>query len=169
MFSTMEGLISVEQPVVHISPLHTITMLLLMNTVIEFIIYFSWINTSTSNPFLLIFAGNIAQPKWGHLKELHSVLKSMEETITNGKVLETDFGNSVKATVYATNGSSSCFLSNTNTTTDATLTFRGNKYTIPAWSVSLLPDCHHEEYNTAKVRQNIYVFFAIINYYVIDS
>ncbi|QCD80206.1 beta-galactosidase [Vigna unguiculata] len=95
--------------------------------------------------------GNIAQPKWGHLKELHSVLKSMEETLTNGKVSETDFGNSVKATVYATNGSSSCFLSNTNTTTDATLTFRGNKYTIPAWSVSLLPDCHHEEYNTAKV------------------
>ncbi|QCD80451.1 beta-galactosidase [Vigna unguiculata] len=95
--------------------------------------------------------GNIAQPKWGHLKELHSVLKSMEETITNGKVLETDFGNSVKATVYARNGSSSCFLSNTNTTTDATLTFRGNKYTIPAWSVSLLPDCQHEEYNTAKV------------------
>ncbi|BAT79934.1 hypothetical protein VIGAN_02287700 [Vigna angularis var. angularis] len=95
--------------------------------------------------------GNIAQPKWGHLKELHSALKSMEETLTNGKVSEIDFGNSVKATVYATNGSSSCFLSNTNTTTDATLTFRGNKYTIPAWSVSLLPNCQHEEYNTAKV------------------
>ncbi|KAG2398781.1 Beta-galactosidase 15 [Vigna angularis] len=94
---------------------------------------------------------NIAQPKWGHLKELHSALKSMEETLTNGKVSEIDFGNSVKATVYATNGSSSCFLSNTNTTTDATLTFRGNKYTIPAWSVSLLPNCQHEEYNTAKV------------------
>jgi len=45
-------------------------------------------------------------------------------------------------------------LSNTNTTTDATLTFRGKKYTVPAWSVSLLPDCQHEEYNTAKVREN---------------
>ncbi|KAK7363329.1 hypothetical protein VNO77_05468 [Canavalia gladiata] len=40
--------------------------------------------------------GNIAQPKWGHLKELHRVLKSMEESITNGNVSETDFGNSVK-------------------------------------------------------------------------
>ncbi|TKY54396.1 Beta-galactosidase protein [Spatholobus suberectus] len=95
--------------------------------------------------------GNIAQPKWGHLKELHRVLKSMEETLTNGNVSETDFGNSVKATVFATNGSSSCFLSNTNTTTDATVTFRGKNYTVPAWSVSLLPDCQHEEYNTAKV------------------
>ncbi|KAK7388278.1 hypothetical protein VNO78_23091 [Psophocarpus tetragonolobus] len=95
--------------------------------------------------------GNIAQPKWGHLKELHTVLKSMEETLTNGNVSETDFGNSFKATIYATNGSSSCFLSNTNTTTDAFLTFRGRNYTVPAWSVSLLPDCQHEEYNTAKV------------------
>ncbi|XP_027331397.1 beta-galactosidase 7-like [Abrus precatorius] len=95
--------------------------------------------------------GNIAQPKWGHLKELHRVLKSMEESLTNGNVSETDFGNSVKATVYATNESSSCFLSNSNTTTDATLTFRGKNYSVPAWSVSLLPDCENEEYNTAKV------------------
>ncbi|RDX58412.1 hypothetical protein CR513_62274, partial [Mucuna pruriens] len=95
--------------------------------------------------------GSIAQPKWGHLKELHRVLKSMEETLTNGNVSETDFGNSAKATVFATNGSSGCFLSNTNTTTDATLTFRGKSYSVPAWSVSLLPDCEHEEYNTAKV------------------
>ncbi|KAK7291786.1 hypothetical protein RIF29_07206 [Crotalaria pallida] len=95
--------------------------------------------------------GNIAQPKWGHLKELHAVLKSMEESITNGNVSETDFGNSVTATVYAANESSSCFLSNTNTTTDATITFRGRNYTVPAWSVTLLPDCENEEYNTAKV------------------
>ncbi|KAG4932279.1 hypothetical protein JHK87_046281 [Glycine soja] len=95
--------------------------------------------------------GNIAQPKWGHLKELHSALKAMEEALTSGNVSETDLGNSVKVTIYATNGSSSCFLSNTNTTADATLTFRGNNYTVPAWSVSILPDCQHEEYNTAKV------------------
>ncbi|XP_020203058.1 beta-galactosidase 15 [Cajanus cajan] len=95
--------------------------------------------------------GNIAQPKWGHLKELHLVLKSMENSLTNGNVSETDLGNSVKATIYATKDSSSCFLTNTNTTSDATVTFRGNKYNVPAWSVSLLPDCRTEEYNTAKV------------------
>ncbi|RDY03088.1 hypothetical protein CR513_13361, partial [Mucuna pruriens] len=95
--------------------------------------------------------GNIAQPKWGHLKELHRVLKSMENSLTNGIVSETDLGNYVKATVYATNDSSGCFLTNTNTTADATVTFRGNKFTVPAWSVSLLPDCKTEDYNTAKV------------------
>ncbi|KAK2395881.1 beta-galactosidase [Trifolium repens] len=95
--------------------------------------------------------GNIAQPKWGHLKELHMVLKSMENSLTNGNISKIDLGNYVKATVYATNHSSSCFLTNTNTTTDATVTFRGNTYNVPAWSVSLLPNCQAEEYNTAKV------------------
>ncbi|XP_039686051.1 beta-galactosidase 7 [Medicago truncatula] len=95
--------------------------------------------------------GNIAQPKWGHLKELHLVLKSMENSLTNGNVSKIDLGSYVKATVYATNDSSSCFLTNTNTTTDATVTFKGNTYNVPAWSVSILPDCQTEEYNTAKV------------------
>ncbi|XP_072071674.1 beta-galactosidase-like [Arachis hypogaea] len=65
--------------------------------------------------------GNKAQPKWGHLKELHRVLKSMEESLTNGN-----------ATVYASNKSSSCFLTNANTTTDATVSFRGRTYAVPA-------------------------------------
>ncbi|XLS62658.1 hypothetical protein HN51_016886, partial [Arachis hypogaea] len=68
---------------------------------------------------------NKAQPKWGHLKELHRVLKSMEESLTNGNVSQIDFGNSVTATVYASNKSSSCLLTNANTTTDATVSFRG--------------------------------------------
>jgi len=42
-------------------------------------------------------------------------------------------------------------LTNTNTTTDATVTFKGNTYNVPAWSVSILPDCQSEDYNTAKV------------------
>jgi hypothetical protein len=42
------------------------------------------------------FAGNIAQPKWGHLKELHMVLKSMENSLTNGNISKIDLGNYVK-------------------------------------------------------------------------
>ncbi|XP_020976439.1 beta-galactosidase-like [Arachis ipaensis] len=76
--------------------------------------------------------GNKAQPKWGHLKELHRVLKSMEESLTNGNVSQIDFGNSITATVYASNKSSSCFLTNANTTTDATVSFRGRTYAVPA-------------------------------------
>ncbi|KAG4108984.1 hypothetical protein GLYMA_U031418v4 [Glycine max] len=40
--------------------------------------------------------GNIVQPKWGHLNELHSALKAMEEALTSRNVTETDVGNSVK-------------------------------------------------------------------------
>ncbi|GMY36491.1 beta-galactosidase 15-like [Fagus crenata] len=95
--------------------------------------------------------GNLNQPKWGHLKQLHAILKSMERTLTHGNISTSDFGNSVTANVYATNESSSCFLGNANTTTDATISFQGKEYIVPAWSVSILPDCKNEVYNTAKV------------------
>ncbi|KAJ7979214.1 Beta-galactosidase [Quillaja saponaria] len=95
--------------------------------------------------------GNLAQPKWGHLKQLHEVLKSMETTLTHGNISNIDLGNSVTATVYATSESSSCFLGNANTTTDASIGFQGSQHTVPAWSVSILPDCKNEAYNTAKV------------------
>ena len=34
---------------------------------------------------------------------------------------------------------------------DFHLNFEGNDYVIPAWAVSILPDCYTEVYNTAKV------------------
>ncbi|CAK9159233.1 unnamed protein product [Ilex paraguariensis] len=95
--------------------------------------------------------GNLNQPKWGHLKQLHDVLHSMEKTLTSGNITNIDFGNSVSATIYATNETSSCLFGNANTTTDATISFQGNQYNVPAWSVSILPDCQNETYNTAKV------------------
>ncbi|RYQ97087.1 hypothetical protein Ahy_B08g093077 [Arachis hypogaea] len=105
---------------------------------------------------------NKAQPKWGHLKELHRILKSMEESLTNGNVFQIDFGNSVTATVYASDKSSSCFLTNANTTTDATVSFRGRTYVVPAWS-SLLPNCQNEEYNKAKVNVQTSVMVKVSN------
>ncbi|KAL5786545.1 hypothetical protein ACOSQ2_008937 [Xanthoceras sorbifolium] len=95
--------------------------------------------------------GNLNQPKWGHLKELHRVLKSMEKTLTHGNISSIDFGNSVTATIYATEEGSGCFFGNANSSTDATISFQGSEYVVPAWSVSILPDCKNEEYNTAKV------------------
>ncbi|KAF6147241.1 hypothetical protein GIB67_039371, partial [Kingdonia uniflora] len=59
------------------------------------------------------------------------------------------------ATIYSANGTSGCFLSNKNATSSATVTFQGNQYSLPAWSVSILPDCKKEVYNTAKVRRNL--------------
>ncbi|XP_010541689.1 PREDICTED: beta-galactosidase 7-like [Tarenaya hassleriana] len=95
--------------------------------------------------------GNLNQPKWGHLKELHNVLKSMERSLTYGNISDIDMGNSVTVTTYATSEGSSCFISNANTTVDAVVSFQGNQYNVPAWSVSVLPDCKKEVYNTAKV------------------
>ncbi|XP_068664869.1 beta-galactosidase 15-like [Aristolochia californica] len=95
--------------------------------------------------------GHLNQPKWGHLKQLHAVIKSMERVLTHGDNVTTDMGNGVASTVYTEEGSCVAFLSNVNTTTDATITFNGNQYLVPAWSVSILPDCSEEVYNTAKV------------------
>ncbi|KAF2287107.1 hypothetical protein GH714_038216 [Hevea brasiliensis] len=96
--------------------------------------------------------GNLNQPKWGHLKQLHEVLHSTEETITHGNITTIDYHNSVTATIYATEKGSSCFLGNANSTSDATIDLHGTKYTVPAWSVSILPDCQNVAYNTAKVK-----------------
>ncbi|KAJ9183728.1 hypothetical protein P3X46_007540 [Hevea brasiliensis] len=96
--------------------------------------------------------GNLNQPKWGHLKQLHEVLHSIEETITHGNITTIDYHKSVTATIYATEKGSSCFLGNANSTSDATIDLHGTKYTVPAWSVSILPDCQNVAYNTAKVK-----------------
>ncbi|CAH2072260.1 unnamed protein product [Thlaspi arvense] len=95
--------------------------------------------------------GSLNQPKWGHLKQLHTLLKSMEKPLTYGNISTIDLGNSVTATVYSTKERSSCFIGNVNTTADALVKFKGKDYNVPAWSVSVLPDCNKEAYNTARV------------------
>ncbi|KAK4430888.1 Beta-galactosidase 15 [Sesamum alatum] len=95
--------------------------------------------------------GSLNQPKYGHLKQLHDVLHTIEKTLTYGNVSTTDYENSVSTTIYSTNDQQTCFFSNANTTTDATVTYQGVKYNVPAWSVSILPDCKSEVFNTAKV------------------
>nr|GME21068.1 beta-galactosidase 8 [Ipomoea batatas] len=56
------------------------------------------------------------------------------------------------ASVYKTgSGLCSAFLANIGTQSDATVTFNGNSYHLPAWSVSILPDCKNVALNTAKI------------------
>ncbi|RDX96237.1 Beta-galactosidase 15, partial [Mucuna pruriens] len=95
--------------------------------------------------------GNLNQPKWGHLKELHELLMLMETVLTMGYSNNTEYGNMMTATIYNYDGKSVCFLGNAHPSIDATITFQNTQYTVPAWSVSILPDCHTEVYNTAKV------------------
>jgi len=96
--------------------------------------------------------GYIRQPKWGHLKELHKAIKLSEPALIRGRVNTTLLGKHLEATVYS-KGSSLCaaFLSNKGLNHAATVQFNGNTYQLPAWSVSILPDCKNVVFNTAKV------------------
>ena len=128
--------------------------------------------------------GNLNQPKYGHLKQLHDVLHSMERTLTYGNISTIDFGNSAsvifllffyqyileiityhenitQATIYKTEEGSSCFFGNGNENSDATISFQGESYVVPAWSVTILPDCKNEAYNTAKV---FYLKFSSVDF-----
>ncbi|KAK7839755.1 beta-galactosidase 15 [Quercus suber] len=76
--------------------------------------------------------GNLNQPKWGHLRQLHSILKSMEDVLTQGSMRDINYETLVSSE-------------------DTTINFQNTMYTIPAWSVTILPDCSTEVYNTARV------------------
>ncbi|KAL9224192.1 hypothetical protein vseg_000254 [Gypsophila vaccaria] len=104
--------------------------------------------------------GNLNQPKWGHLERLHSALHSFEKVLTYGDVATNDMGNSVQVTKYSYNNTSTCFISNDNTTNDATILLEGQNVTVPAWSVSILSNCQHEVYNTAKVNTQTSIMVA---------
>lgn len=169
----------IEPRVVRSSQQHMITMLLLTNLVNIYKLY-SYLNQvkdfkikGTNNDEYLL--GNLNQPKYGHLKQLHDVFHAMEKTLTYGNISTADFGNLVmvilifcffqflylkyvtlefifehvllQTTVYQTEEGSSCFIGNVN----AKINFQGTSYDVPAWYVSILPDCKTESYNTAKV------------------
>ncbi|KAJ9695245.1 hypothetical protein PVL29_010635 [Vitis rotundifolia] len=102
--------------------------------------------------------GNKNQPKWGHLRDLHLLLLSMEKALTYGEVKNVDYGTQTSATIYCYQGKSSCFFGNSNADRDVTINYGGVNYTIPAWSVSILPDCSNEVYNTAKVNSQYSTF-----------
>ncbi|XP_018844102.1 beta-galactosidase 15-like [Juglans regia] len=110
-----------------------------------------YISTSYDYDAPLDEYGNLNQPKWGHLKQLHVILKSLEKVLTYGSVKNVEYGINTTVTIFTLEGKSSCFFGNKDDKEDATINFQNNTYTIPAWSVSILPDCHTEVYNTAKV------------------
>lgn len=92
------------------------------------------------------------QPKWGHLKDLHNAIKLCEQAMvaTDPKIYSP--GHSLEVSVYQTSsGSCAAFLANTDSQSDATVQFNGNSYKLPAWSVSILPDCKNVVFNSAKI------------------
>ncbi|KAJ8899759.1 hypothetical protein K2173_019459 [Erythroxylum novogranatense] len=95
--------------------------------------------------------GNLNQPKWGHLRDLHLLLYSMEANLVYGERESLDQGGGRYITIFSHEGKRSCFLSNPDQNDAHVFDFEGNQYNVPAWSVTILPDCYTEVYNTAKV------------------
>ncbi|KAF8403035.1 hypothetical protein HHK36_011130 [Tetracentron sinense] len=96
--------------------------------------------------------GLVRQPKWGHLKDLHKAIKLCEKALVATDPTFTSLGPNIEAHVYKTgSGICSAFLANVGSQSDANVTFNGNSYRLPAWSVSVLPDCKNVVYNTAKI------------------
>ncbi|KAL8496694.1 hypothetical protein ACS0TY_020394 [Phlomoides rotata] len=96
--------------------------------------------------------GLLRQPKWGHLKDVHKAIKLCEEAMVATDPKTTSLGSNLEATVYKTqSGKCAAFLANFGTQSDATVNFNGKSYNLPAWSVSILPDCNNVVLNTAKI------------------
>ncbi|KAI7732050.1 hypothetical protein M8C21_022941 [Ambrosia artemisiifolia] len=91
------------------------------------------------------------QPKWGHLKDLHKAIKLCEKALVATDPTTTSLRNNVEATVYKTSSTCAAFLANVDTENHITVDFNGNSYNLPAWSVSILPDCKNVVFNTAKI------------------
>ncbi|XLR36476.1 hypothetical protein HN51_045828 [Arachis hypogaea] len=101
-------------------------------------------------------------PKWGHLKELHRAIKLCEPVLLNGKSVNITLGPSVEADVYTDeSGACAAFIANIDDKNDRTVEFRNMSYHLPAWSVSILPDCKNVVFNTAKVSTQTHVVSMI--------
>ena len=57
----------------------------------------------------------------------------------------------LQAAVYKAGSVCAAFLANIDGQSDKTVTFNGKMYKLPAWSVSILPDCKNVVLNTAQV------------------
>ncbi|XP_024518549.1 beta-galactosidase 8 isoform X1 [Selaginella moellendorffii] len=101
--------------------------------------------------------GVIRQPKWGHLKQLHAAIKLCEAALGSNDPTYISLGQLQEAHVYGSTSSGACaaFLANIDSSSDATVKFNSRTYLLPAWSVSILPDCKTVSHNTAKVSHSL--------------
>ncbi|PKI31692.1 hypothetical protein CRG98_047902 [Punica granatum] len=92
-------------------------------------------------------------PKWSHLKELHQAIKLCEKPLLDGETTNLSLGPSLEADVYTdSSGACAAFLANIDDKKDKTVEFQNRTYALPAWSVSILPDCKNVVFNTAKIQ-----------------
>ncbi|KAK1260473.1 Beta-galactosidase 6 [Acorus gramineus] len=95
--------------------------------------------------------GFIREPKWSHLRDLHKAIKNCERHLVASDPTYMSLGAKLEAHVYNNSEGCAAFLANIDNNADANVSFHGNLYRLPAWSVSILPDCKNVIFNTAKV------------------
>ncbi|KAL2501334.1 Beta-galactosidase 12 [Forsythia ovata] len=93
------------------------------------------------------------EPKWGHLRDLHKAIKQSEPALVSSYPKVTWPGKNQEVHVFTSkSGACAAFLSNYDPTFSTKLMFQNHPYDLPPWSISILPDCKTEVYNTAKVK-----------------
>ncbi|KAJ4713749.1 Beta-galactosidase [Melia azedarach] len=112
-----------------------------------------FVTTSYYNLAPLDEYGLINQPTWSHLRDLHISIKQCSNTLLLGMQMPSSLGPKQEAYVFNGNPSGECaaFLVNKNKE-DVEVSFKNSSYLLPAKSISILPDCKHVIFNTAKVR-----------------
>uniref|UniRef100_A0A7N0TW98 Beta-galactosidase n=1 Tax=Kalanchoe fedtschenkoi TaxID=63787 RepID=A0A7N0TW98_KALFE len=97
--------------------------------------------------------GLLRQPKWGHLRDLHKAIKMCEPALVSGDPVVTKIGDNQESFVYksASGACSAAFLANYDPKYRVHIKFGSVYYDLPAWSVSILPDCKTAVFNTAQV------------------
>ncbi|GER40398.1 beta-galactosidase [Striga asiatica] len=96
--------------------------------------------------------GFLRQPKHGHLKELHKAVKLCEKALVSADPTVNSLGSLQQAHVYSSkSGDCAAFLANYDSNSAAKVLFNNEHYSLPPWSISILPDCQNVVFNTAKV------------------
>ncbi|GAA0143573.1 galactosidase [Lithospermum erythrorhizon] len=93
------------------------------------------------------------EPKYGHLRDLHTALKLTEKALLYGTQTVEKIGADIEITTWEKPGTKICaaFLANNNTDVDLAVNFRGVNFVLPSESVSILPDCKTVVYNTQQI------------------
>ncbi|KAK9286398.1 hypothetical protein L1049_014794 [Liquidambar formosana] len=93
------------------------------------------------------------EPKWGHLRDLHSALRLCKKALLWGTPGVQRISADLEVRFYKKPGTHICaaFLTNNNTRLPATVNFRGKEHYLPPQSISILPDCKTVVYNTQTI------------------
>lgn len=106
-------------------------------------------------------AGLVQEPKYSHLKQLHQAIKQCEVALVSSDPTVTKLGNYEEGHVFsAGKGSCVAFLTNYHMNAPAKVVFNKRHYTLPAWSISILPDCRNVVFNTATVCKRVAVILV---------